>query len=131
MIGIDTNVLVRFLTNDDKVQARQVAKLIERQAVFIAKSVLLETEWVLRYTYEFKPAAILDAFKKFLGLPEITIEDPACITQALQWYSHGLDFADALHLASNQKAEKFATFDKNFIRKAKSLHIHTITQVPL
>lgn len=130
MIGIDTNVLVRFLTNDDKIQARQAAKLIESHSIFISKSVLLETEWVLRYTYEFAPDAILEAFKKCLGLSEITVEDPACVAKALRWYRHGLDFADALHLASNGKVEKFATFDKNFIQKTKNLQIHTIILMP-
>ena len=52
MISIDTNILVRLFTNDDKKQARFAEQLIENNAIYIAKSVLLETEWVLRYTYE-------------------------------------------------------------------------------
>lgn len=50
MIGLDTNLLVRLLTNDNKTQAKYAEKLIEDNPVFIPKSVLLETEWVLRYT---------------------------------------------------------------------------------
>ena len=126
MIGVDTNILVRLLTNDDKIQAKQAANLIEHNTIFITKSVLLETEWVLRYTYDFESDVILDAFKKLLGLAQVSVEDATSITQALQWYSHAIDFADALHLASNQKTKKFATFDKHFIRKAKRLHIDAV-----
>jgi predicted nucleic-acid-binding protein len=128
MIGIDTNLLVRLLTNDDKAQAKFAAKLIQNNPIFIPKSVLLETEWVLRYTYHLGSSVILAAFEKLLGLEQITVEDPICILQTLQWYRNRFDFADALHLASCQKTEKFATLDKNFIRKAKKLNINLITK---
>jgi predicted nucleic-acid-binding protein len=127
MIAIDTNILVRLLTNDDKVQAQYAEKLIENNVVFIPKSILLETEWVLRYTYELKPTVIRIAFEKLLGLPHVTVEDPACIIKTIQWYGHGFDFADAMHLASSQAASKFATLDKNFIRRAKKININLIT----
>ena len=123
MIGIDTNLIVRLLTNDDKNQARLAAKLIENNAVFIPKSVLLETEWVLSYSYEFSSQSISDAFEKLLGLPRVSVEDPDCVTQALEWYAAGFDFADALHLASSKATETFATLDKKFIQVAKKQHI--------
>lgn len=72
MIGIDTNLLVRLFTNDDVSQASYARKLIENNRVFIAKSILLETEWVLRYTYELNSEVIYKAFEKLLGLPHIT-----------------------------------------------------------
>src|SRR5262245_3208526 len=100
MIGVDTNLLVRFLTNDDKAQAQYAAQIIENNSIFIPKSVLLETEWVLRYTYDMSTQIIFNVFEKLLGLPQVTVEDPDCIAQALQWYHHSFDFADALHLAS-------------------------------
>ncbi len=124
MIGIDTNLLVRLLTNDDKHQAKYAAKLIEDNLIFIPKTVLLETEWVLRYTYDLNSNIIFSAFKKLINLKSITIEDPACILQALQWYEQGFDFADALHLAACQKLEKFATLDKHFIKKATKFASH-------
>lgn len=127
MIGLDTNLIVRLLTNDDPKQAQYALKLIEKNPIFIAKSVLLETEWVLRYTYQLDTETIFSAFKKLLGLKQITIEDPQTISQTLQWYQAGFDFADALHLASSQKAEKFATLDKKFVKVAKKLDIHLLT----
>ncbi len=128
MIGIDTNLLVRFLTNDDPKQSRYAEKLIKGNMIFISKSVLLETEWVLRYAYELDAIVILNAFESLLGLPHITVEDPACIIKTMQWYSQGFDFADAMHLASsNQVTEDFATLDKNFIKRAKKINMNLIT----
>lgn len=128
MIGIDTNLLVRLFTNDDTTQARYAEKLIENNVVFISKSVLLETEWVLRYTYELNANVIHKAFENLLGLPRITVEDPACIIKVMQWYAHGFDFADAMHLASsNQVTDEFATLDKSFIKRAKKININLMT----
>jgi predicted nucleic-acid-binding protein len=127
MIGIDTNLLVRLFTNDDKKQAKFAAQLIETNPIFISKSVLLETEWVLRYTYDLAADVIYDAFEKLLGLPNITVEDLSCILQTLEWYKKDFDFADALHLASSHTAKKFATLDKAFIKKAKQIHIQLMT----
>lgn len=127
MIGIDTNLLVRLLTNDDRTQAKYAAELIENNPVFIPKSVLLETEWVLRYTYHVDSSIILKAFEKLMGLRHITVEDSGCILQTLQWYGGGFDFADALHLSSCQKTERFATLDKKFIKQAKKFNIELMT----
>lgn len=127
MISIDTNLLVRLFTNDDKAHARYAEKLLENNVIFITKSVLLETEWVLRYTYELSSDVIRKAFEGILGLPRITVEDPACIIKTMQWYGHDFDFADAMHLASSQSADEFATLDKDFIKRAKKININLIT----
>jgi predicted nucleic-acid-binding protein len=128
MIGIDTNLLVRLITNDDVKQARYAENLIENNAVFIPKSVLLETEWVLRYTYELSSDVILKTFEGLLGVPNVTIEDPASIIKMMKWYAQGFDFADAMHLASSsQMTDVFATLDKAFIKKAKKLGIKLLT----
>jgi len=128
MIAIDTNILVRLFTNDDKTQARYAEKLIENNVIFVSKSVLLETEWVLRYTYELGSDVIYKAFENLLGLPHLTLEDPACIIKIMQWYKQGLDFADAMHLASSsQVTDKFATLDKAFIKRAKKINVHLST----
>ena len=127
MISIDTNILVRLLTNDDKKQTQFVVKLIENNAIYITKSVLLETEWVLRYTYELGSDDIRKAFEGLLGLPNVTVEDPACIIKVMQWFNLNFDFADAMHLASSQEADEFATLDKSFIKNAKKINIKLIT----
>ena len=119
MIAIDTNVLVRLLVRDDPAQGRRARRLVESADVLACTSVLLEAEWVLRSAYGFEAAAISLAFRRFLGLPNITPDSPANLAQALDLYDAGLDFADALHLASAQKAAPFYTFDRRLAKAAK------------
>ena len=59
MIAVDTKVLVRFLTRDDETQFKKAVKLFREPRIFVSESVLFETEWVLRYAYEFSPDAIV------------------------------------------------------------------------
>ncbi len=126
MIAIDTNLLVRILTNDDPIQARRAVKILQSDDVFIPKTVILETQWVLHHAYAIKKADIIAGFQKLLGLSNIFPENSETVTQAISWYGQGLDFADALHLASSRGSDKIATFDAAFVRKAQkvsSLHI--------
>lgn len=111
MHAVDTNVLVRLLTGDDKAQARRAATLFKRESIFIPKTVLLETEWVLRRLYQLESATLVSAFRKLSGLSNVELEHPLVVAQALQWCEAGMDFADALHLASSHSAGRFATFD--------------------
>jgi predicted nucleic-acid-binding protein len=103
MIAVDTNILVRLLTNDDPIQARRAVKILKSDNIFIPKTVLLETEWVLRHAYEIERSKIIIGFKKLLGLPNVNVEDPAIIYQAISWYENKFDFADALHLVSSRR----------------------------
>lgn len=119
MIAVDTNLLVRILTNDDPNQARRAVKILKSDDIFIPKTVLLETEWILRHAYEIERSNILIGFQKLLGLPNVNVEDPDSTYQAISWYESKFDFADALHLASSRRCEGFATFDGSFIKKAR------------
>ena len=118
MIAVDTNLIVRLLTEDDPAQAKRAAKAMESDEIFIPKTVLLETEWVLRHAYKVGKEGIISGFEKMMGLPNVLVEDQQALFQAISWYGSGLDFADALHLASSIKADRFVTFDKTFRRKA-------------
>ena len=126
MIAVDTNVLVRLLIEDDPDQAKRAAKLFGENEIFIPKTVMLETEWVLRHAYGIDKNGILKAFQRLIGLSNLKMEDPQTMIVAISWYGDGLDLADALHLASSREAEKFATFDKSLFRKdgqLSSLHL--------
>ncbi|MEZ4303019.1 MAG: type II toxin-antitoxin system VapC family toxin [Polyangiaceae bacterium] len=118
MIALDTNVIVRVITRDDEAQARRGAALMRENDLWLSKTVLLETEWVLRFTYEYDAANVGLALSKLLGLQNLTVEEPHAVERALAWHREGMDFADALHLASSGSAERFATFDR---RMAKSV----------
>lgn len=121
MRAVDTNVLVRFLTNDDPSQSRRARTLLAGHSVWIAKTVLLETEWVLRGLYQIEARRIADALERLLGLAGVHVENPRAVRAALDWFGEGLDFADALHLASRGDADTFITFDSRFRRHAKRI----------
>lgn len=118
MTGVDTNILVRLLTGDDPAQSARAQAVFRKPSLFIPETVMLETEWVLRYSYEFEPSAICAAFVKLCGLPNVTLANPHRMLTALQWYADGMDFADALHLAQSQACTAFVSFDRKFIQKA-------------
>ncbi len=121
MIAVDTNVLVRFLVRDDAKQAARAASLIRGDEIWASKTVLLETEWVLRSLYGFSPETVARALRRLAGLRTVFLEDELAVAKALDWSSQGLDFADALHLASAGNAKRFATFDRKLAKQAKRL----------
>lgn len=125
MISIDTNVLIRLFTGDDKEQAAKAKHLFAREPVYITKTVILETEWVLRYAYEFKAGDIADALLKLLGQANVSVEDVHHIALAISLLQNGMDFADALHLASSQNYV-FATFDRKLKTKAIDAGLNTV-----
>ncbi len=118
MIAIDTSILVRLVTHDDDAQAKRAAALFEREQIYVGKTVLLETEWVLRFSYELSRPVILNALKNSVGLPQVTVEDSPAVAEALDLFETGMDFADALHLASSREAAHFATFDERLKKRA-------------
>jgi predicted nucleic-acid-binding protein len=121
MIAVDTNIIVRFLTHDDASQYQKTYTLFDKHDVFIADSVILETEWVLRFAYHFDVERIARALAQLLGLPNVHVNHPPLLAQAISWHSQGLDFADVFHLASSQQCKTFFTFDKKMIKAAKDL----------
>jgi predicted nucleic-acid-binding protein len=121
MLAVDTNVLIRLLTADDKAQAERAAALFEREDVWIAKTVLLEAAWVLRSLYAFDQARVVDALRAVAGLSSVKMEDAACVARAFELADAGIDFADALHVASIGSAEAFVTFDRKFASRARKL----------
>ena len=121
MLAIDTNVVVRYLTSDHPKQAARAEALVERQDVFVATTVLLETEWVLRSAYGFEPRQVADVLERFVGLPTVRLESAKAVSKALGWARDGLDFADALHLAAAEGCEAFVSFDEPFVKRAHPL----------
>ena len=120
MIAVDTNLLVRLATNDDPPARQAVVALLESEETLICKTVLLETEWVLRSRFGYKPAQVLSFFRYLATLPAILFEDEVAISRALEVFSADIDFADALHVASAGDCE-FVTMDRVLVRRAMKI----------
>ena len=118
MVAVDTDIVVRLLTADDPRQTDRARRLFESETIFLAKTVLLETEWVLRRLYRLEREPVNRALEGLLSLANVRCEDEPGLRQALAWNREGLDFADALHLASSRTAERFVTFDRAMINTA-------------
>lgn len=123
MVAVDTNVLIRLITKDDA--AQRASRLFQTEQIWVAKTVLLETDWVLRSLYGFFAQDVGDAFRKLAGLPNVNLEDSPAVAQALAWLEAGIDFAEGLHLASRGAANSFATFDERFAKRSAALRIST------
>lgn len=121
MLSVDTNVVIRYLTNDDPEQSAQARKLISNNDVFVCTTVLLETDWVLRTSYFLASKPRLEVLRGFAGLPRVTLENTDIAMRAFAWVEGGLDFADALHLASAQSSDAFVSFDRKLVRAARKL----------
>ena len=119
MRAIDTNIVVRYLTGDDPVQGPRARAAIDAGPVFASTTVLLESEWVLRSVYGFSASEVARALRDFAGLPEVSVENPILLAEALDHAEQGMDFADALHLGAATQCEAMLTFDRGFIKAAK------------
>ncbi|MBJ6724702.1 PIN domain-containing protein [Geomesophilobacter sediminis] len=71
MVAIDTNVAVRLLVNDDPAQTSRAVELFQANDIFIAKSVVLEAEWVLRGVYRLAPKQVNESLRKLLSLQQV------------------------------------------------------------
>jgi predicted nucleic-acid-binding protein len=124
VIGLDTNVLARYyVANDDaptQQQSLAAKALIDSgQRLFVAKTVLLELEWVLRGYYKSPVADVVAVLEHLLALPNVEIEDRQACLWATTALREGFDFADALHHASYRQCASVATFDdKKFAQRA-------------
>ncbi len=118
---VDTNILIRFLTKDDPEQYQTVYALFQQEDIFLIETVLLETELVLRYSYNFDKYKIIQAFRDLLSLPNVFVENLQLINNALNWAEQGLDFPDALHLAKSQTETFLLTFDERFIKRSQGI----------
>jgi predicted nucleic-acid-binding protein len=129
MIAVDTNVVVRLLTGDDVTQAAAARALFASEAIWIARTVLLETGWVLRSLYGYEENEIRDAFSKLLGLKNVRAEDESAVAAALALTTHGIELADAMHLSSRPRDTSFVSFDRSFVQRAKRAGVAAISCV--
>src|SRR5438552_15992801 len=108
MLGIDTNVLVRFLVRDDEAQFQKARGVISRGAgaenVFVSLVVLVESEWVLRSRYRLRKTQIMGAISGLLDAADVAFEDEAAVEEAVfAWEESTADFADCIIGAHNRR----------------------------
>jgi predicted nucleic-acid-binding protein len=127
MTAVDTNVLVRLLTGDEPRQAAAARALFAAGPIWIAKTVFLETGWVLRSLYGFEESAIRGAFTKLLGLKNVHAEDEPSLAAALALTEQGMELADAIHLSSRPPGARFVSFEKTFVQRAKRAGVADIS----
>jgi predicted nucleic-acid-binding protein len=130
MTAVDTNILVRLLTGDRPKQAVAARSLFAAGPVWIAKTVLLETGWVLGSLYGFDESAVRDALRRLLGLANVHVEDEAAVAAALALLEQGIELADALHLSSRPPGASFVSLDRQLVRRAQRAGARGISGVP-
>jgi predicted nucleic-acid-binding protein len=120
MIGLDTNVVVRYLTHDEPAQTIAAVKVMDSLSAespgFLSLIVMAELVWVLEAAYRFKKSEIEQVLETLLRSKELVIEKTEIVWQALRKFSGSrADFADCLVERSGHAAEcqHTVTFDRN------------------
>jgi predicted nucleic-acid-binding protein len=124
MPGLDTNILVRWLVEDDPKQTARVGALFEsarasQTALFVPSTVMLELEWVLRSRYRFDKEIVLGAINALLETQELEFQDERALERALHLYRQGAaQFADCFHAGQCGAYDRapLLTFDEDAAR---------------
>lgn len=118
MISIDTNILVRWITQDDSLQCKKVELLFGKHSkskeILISDIVLIELEWVLASVYKFDQKSIIDVLRRIVRVNQFCFQNKTTLLRAIEKYSNGIkDFSDCLIGEIGHEFEcKTYTFDK-------------------
>ena len=120
MIGIDTNVLVRYIAQDDRAQSRRATALIERECSesepgFVGLLVLAEVVWVAQSCYSASREEQRQIVRRILETRQLIVQESETVWQALHLFEQGkADFADCLveRTAAAVGCKRMVTFDK-------------------
>jgi predicted nucleic-acid-binding protein len=129
LIGLDTNILLRYFAQDDADQSQAAAELIDNGCTverpgFIAVVVLTELIWVMLRRYEATRADVAKLIDEILRTPRLFVQEAEAVSQALRIYEASkADFADCLvlSLAAAAGCETVMTFDKTAARAGMTL----------
>ncbi|NOX62687.1 MAG: type II toxin-antitoxin system VapC family toxin [Chloroflexi bacterium] len=130
-IFADTNLFLRYLTNDVPEQAEAVERLLRRAGrgeVSLVTNIMVMAElvWVMESFYKLSPQIILDYILAIVNTPGLRIVDDDLVVQAVVWYAEkGVDFIDALNAAwmIENDIEKVYTFDRKHFRRFEELTV--------
>jgi predicted nucleic-acid-binding protein len=120
VIGLDTNVIVRYVTQDDARQSAAASRLFERVLTterpgFVGHVTLCEVAWVLADCYDAGKARIATVIEGLLASRQLVVEEAEVVWKALRtWEKSSADFSDALlgQVLCARGCEKVVTFDK-------------------
>lgn len=120
MLGLDTNILIRYIVQDDPVQSPLVSQFLKRKCTeknpcYIGHIVLCEVVWVLESAYGYSREQVAETLKLILETRHFCVEEPGSAWSALKAYrARGVDFSDALLGETNQLhgCETTVTLDK-------------------
>lgn len=123
MTALDTNVLVRYLTQDDEAEFRKVLRKLDRKhaVFFVCDLVLVETDWVLRSLYDWSGGQVAEAFARLTTIHNLAFENESLLRASLKALREGADLADELIVRKCRHlgASDFATFNKEIVRRHK------------
>jgi len=128
---IDTNLLVRYLINDDQKKAEAVDNLLDRAAkgevrIIVPSVVIAELVWVLESFYQLKADAILELVEAIINTSGLDVTDKSTIISALRLYkSKNIDFIDAwiIEFAKERGVKTIYTFDKRHFRDIEGIEV--------
>lgn len=120
MIGIDTNVLVRYIVQDDPTQSKRASRLIENECSaakpgFISHVVLVELVWVSESCYAATRVEVAEIVRRILSIRQLNVQNAEIAWKALRLFETGkADFADCLveRIAASAGCTSIVTFDK-------------------
>lgn len=121
MIGVDTNVLIRYIAQDDPAQSRRATKFIENECSveipgYVGIVVLVEVAWVSESVYRASRGEVADIVRRLLGIRQLVVQNAETVWQALRLFeSSKADFADCLVIrtAESDGCQRIVTFDKH------------------
>lgn len=128
-VFLDTNIFIRYLTNDDPVKADRVEKLLEEAAagrvrLVTAEMVLAEVVWVLESAYDLPPLAIGPMIKAIIATPGLEVINRDLVEKAVDHYlAHNIDFIDGYIAALMEKRqiEEILSYDKKHLPRIKTI----------
>jgi len=131
LIALDTNILARYLLDDEPAQARAARRLLAdaKAGYWIPVTVVLELAWVLRKA-DSPRGVVMERLRDLLSLRNVRVQNADLVFQALRWAAQGMDLADALHLVLSGKAERFVTFDEALVKQARKLGMQPPVSAP-
>ena len=128
MTALDTNVLVRYLAQDDEPQFLKVLQMLNRKRAtfFVCDLVLVESSWILRDLYAWTGAEVADAFARLATIPNLAFENENRLRASLKALREGADLADELIVRTSLDlgAKELVTFDKDIVRRHKNFARH-------